>query len=133
MSVRQETEDGEIETAAAVIEDLLFMVSPEKRAAVLTRALEVETAESAKRATNPFGLVDFSDDSWKQSPGFRYWHCVMRFKARVIYTFTRDITNNHSEEDATKLLFSQQRGRPGSGYLEHYLDGVMPKREMQCE
>jgi hypothetical protein len=124
------TEDAEVETAAAVIEDLLFMVAPDKRAAVLARATEVEKEESAERQKHG-GLRWWSgaEMACMDCPGIRYWHDIMKFKADVVYTFTRNITNNHSPENAAKLLFSRKLGRPGSGYLEQYLDGVMPLAE----
>jgi hypothetical protein len=123
-------EDAEIETAAAVIEDLLFLMPPEKRAAVLAKATQTEAKERIEQEKNGgLNFIRFDNDEWMQSPGIRYWHDIMRFKAQVIYTFTRNITNNHSKEDAAKLLFSQQRNCSGSGYLEQYLDGVMPLAE----
>jgi hypothetical protein len=37
-------EDAEVETAAAVINDLLYLIPRDKRAAALARAIEVEAA-----------------------------------------------------------------------------------------
>jgi hypothetical protein len=58
------------------------------------------------------------------SPGLRYWNDIMRFKARVICTFVRNITNNHAPKVAAQLLFRHQHDVPGSGYLEGYLDDL---------
>jgi hypothetical protein len=55
----------------------------------------------------------------------RYWNAKMRFKARVICTFVRNITNNHSKERAGQVLFQHQPNVPGSGYLHEYLDGLV--------
>jgi hypothetical protein len=46
----------------------------------------------------------------------------MQLKARLIYTFVRNITNNSSPEKAVELLFQYHPGGGGSGYLEDYLD-----------
>jgi hypothetical protein len=120
-------EDAEIETAAVVIEHLLHLVTPDKRAAVLARAVENEKAEQKEREKhNGFNVIDVSDpEEWKRhqaSPGFRYWNDVMQFKARLVYVFTRNITNNHSAADAAGLLFARHQMAPGSGYLEEYID-----------
>jgi hypothetical protein len=118
------TIDHEVETAAAVIEDLLYLVPAEKRAAVLARATELEAHQRTGGAFVIFDAGDLSADS----PSLRCWSGIMRLKARLIYTFVRNITNNHAPQDAANLLFSQQRGRPGSGYLEHYIGRIWPLR-----
>jgi hypothetical protein len=111
--------DEEIEVAALVIRDLLYRVAPEKRAAALARAAEREAQEAAKPQ---FEIRCASEIDFANSPGIRYWHDIMKLKARVAYTFIRNITNNHAPEDAAELLFQQQCGVPGSGYLEQYID-----------
>ena len=132
-------EDPEIETAALVIEDLLRLVEPEKRAAVLAKAVAAEDAERKEREARGFSfkLIDAGDpeqwERWKASPGFRYWNRIMRFKARLIYVFTRNVTNNHSAADAAKLLFSRHQMAPGSGYLSEYLDDLPRPRLTAAE
>lgn len=118
------TQDAETETAALVIEDLLDLLPPEKRAAALAKAVAVENARGERRKTDPLEM-EFLDDGFSErfmkSPSFRYWNRVMRLKARLIYVFTRNITNNHSPEDAARLLFERHHNVAGSGWLSEYL------------
>jgi hypothetical protein len=117
-------EDAEIETAALVIEHLLHLVTPDKRSAVLARAVENE--KEREEHGGRLNVIDAGDpEEWKRyqaSPGFRYWNSIMQFKARLVYVFTRNITNNHSAADAAELLFARHRMAPGSGYLAEYID-----------
>ena len=131
-------EDPEIETAALVIKDLLRLVEPEKRAAVLAKAVAAEDAEREEREARGFSfkVIDAGDpEEWERyraSPGFRYWNRVMRFKARLIYVFTRNVTNNHSPAKAAELLFGRHQMAPGSGYLTEYIDDL-PRRLTAAE
>jgi len=123
------TEDAEIETAAVVIEHLLRLVDPEKRAAVLAKAIAAEDADREERqaAGGRIKFLSFSEEStakWLASPAMRNWHDIMAFKARLAYVFIRNIRNNHSPKDAAKLLFERHRMAPGSGYLEEYIDDL---------
>jgi hypothetical protein len=111
-------EDAEIEIAARVIEDLLYRVAPEKRAAAIARAAEVEQASRERWSRGSMRASDMGDD-W-----MRYWHDVQSFKARVAYTFIRSIRNNHSPDDAATILFGMQGGCPGSGCLSDYIDDL---------
>jgi hypothetical protein len=67
------------------------------------------------------------------SPGLRYWNMVMQFKARLIYVFIRNITNNHSPAEAARLLFTRHQTAPGSGYLSDYLDDLPRPRLTAAE
>jgi hypothetical protein len=122
------SEDSETEIAAEVIRDLLYLVAPEKRQAALAIATKVEDADREKRrAHGGFKIMRFDEASEKaflQSPGMRHWHDIMQFKARVICTFVRNITNNHAPKVAAQLLFRRQPDVPGSGYLEEYIDDL---------
>jgi hypothetical protein len=129
--MREETmteEDAEIQVAAEVIADLLDLIEPEKRLAALAIAIKAEEAERKEReAHGGFRIFTFDETSTKeflQSPGMRYWNHIMRFKARAICMFVRNITNNHSPKAAGQLLFRHQPNVPGSGYLEEYLDDL---------
>jgi hypothetical protein len=123
MSTTVTEEDAEIETAAVVIEHLLHQVTPDKRAAVLERALETEKAEQKEREKhNGLRVWSAAEMADMNTPGLRYWNDVMEFNARLVYVFTRNIVNNHSPKNAAKLLFTRQRAAAGSGYLEEYID-----------
>jgi hypothetical protein len=50
-----------------------------------------------------------STTAFMASPKMRHWNDIMRLKSAVVYTFLRDITNNHSPEDAARLLFREHR------------------------
>src|SRR6267142_1800605 len=68
----------------------------------------------------PFPLMRIdkaSTTTFMASPKMRHWNDIMRLKSAVVYTFLRDITNNHSPEDAARLLFREHRFVPGSGWL----------------
>jgi hypothetical protein len=121
----------ETEVAAEVIADLLYLIEPQKRLAALAIATKAEEAESKEREANGgFHVISFDEESTEaflQSPGIRHWNAIMRFKARAICTFVRNIRNSHSPHNAGRLLFQHQPNVPGSGYLEDYLDGL-PRR-----
>jgi hypothetical protein len=55
------------------------------------------------------------------TPEYRHRNVIMRLKSLVVQVFIRDITNNHSPERATEILFAHHRHGSGSGLLEDYL------------
>lgn len=121
------SEDAEIEAAADAIETLLYLVPPEKRAAVLACARRCEEAAAAERAKHgPFRLVLFDAlvADYENTRDYLYRREIDRFAARLAYTLIRNITNNHSDKDAGALLFNQLRGVSGSGNLIEYLGGL---------
>jgi hypothetical protein len=119
-------EDKEVVIAAKVIEDLLFLVAPSKRIEVLERAVANEEAASRKRhescGLEVWTIADLPET--QACPGWRYWNSIMQFKSLIIQVFLRNITNNHSREDAAKILFMEHRNGTGSGWLPDYLDGL---------
>ena len=49
----------------------------------------------------------------------------MELKSRLICRLFRDVVNNHSPEDAARILFMDHYGKaPGSGWLPDYLDAL---------
>ena len=66
-----------------------------------------------------------STAAFMASPKMRHWNDIMRLKSAVVYTFLRDITNNHSPEDAARLLFREHRFVPGSGWLPAFAPTVV--------
>jgi hypothetical protein len=120
-------DDPEIAVAVEVLEDLLHLVEPDKRLEVLTTAVAKEEVAREKREVSKLDWMSMDEASmaaYRASPGFRYWNRIMRFKSLIIQVFTRDITNDHSAEDAAKILFTQHRNGNGSGWLPDYLDGL---------
>jgi hypothetical protein len=111
---------------------------------VLALATANEDAEARERKENAGRLRFMKFDEIKlDAPCHRYWNRIMRLKAAVVYTFTRDITNDHSAQDAALILFKQQREVdasgvvihptvPGSGYILEYLDGL-PGIKVDCK
>src|SRR6266567_3336987 len=87
------TKDPEVEAWAEVVEDLLYRVPPEKRAAVLEEATRKEAAARKEReADGGFRIMQFdkkSMDEFMASPGMRHWNRIMRLKSEIVYTFTR--------------------------------------------
>jgi hypothetical protein len=118
------TEDAEIEVVAETVENLLHLLPMNMRAQVLARATEKQAKREQERPV-------FTSCSWVEPCSSQlYWHDIMQFKAKVAYTFIRSVTNNHSPEDASRILFSRQWPAPGSGYLSEYLRnlGKFPHR-----
>jgi hypothetical protein len=119
-----------VEAWAEVIEDLLYLVPPGQRAAVLALASKNEEAEAKEReAHGGFRIWSATEleEHCKGSPGLRHWDAIMRLESLVVQMFVRHITNNHSAEDAARILFAQHRYGHGSGRLQDYLSDLPTK------
>jgi hypothetical protein len=105
-----------------VVGDVLRRVPHDKREAVLAMVIKNEKAEQRK----PFIMTSAEVmDGFTESPRIRFRDALMRLKSKVVCTFARDISNNHSKQDAARILFADHRGTiPGSGWLPDYLDGL---------
>jgi hypothetical protein len=116
-----------VEAWAEVVEDLLYLVPTDKRAAVLALATEKERQEQKKRDESG-GLIIMNAAELANAT-FPHWNVIMRLKALLIQVLVRNITNNHSKEDAAAILFAHQRYGNGSGYLLDYLEDLpgLPK------
>jgi hypothetical protein len=118
-----------VEAWAEVIKRLLDLVPAERRNKVLALVVENHEAEHKKleAATDSLGLVSYNaaDVDWMASPGTRHSHAIARLTSLVIQVFTREITNNHSPEDAAKILFAAHPHGYGSGCLRDYLSRVI--------
>ena len=100
---------------AETIQDLLYLVPREDRAAVLAEATRIVAEDNERDPLRGMSLEEIPlCDPYRTMP----------LKSHVVLMFTRDITNNHSPLDADKLLFMQHRG-PGSGRLLDYI-GDLP-------
>jgi hypothetical protein len=118
-------EDKEVVIAATVIEDLLFLVAPSKRIEVLEAVANEEAASRKRHASCGLEVWTIADLPETQAgPGWRYSNSIMQFKSLIIQVFLSNITNNHSREDAAKILLMGHRNGTGSGWLPDYLDGL---------
>ena len=99
----------EVMAMATVVKQLLNDAPPDKREAVLTAAHSMIARDLAS------DLVM----SVRQTPEMM---SEVELKARAIYRFTRNITNNTNPEDAADLLFRHHSGIGGSGYLDEILE-----------
>jgi hypothetical protein len=95
---------------ATVVKHLLNDAPPDKREAVLTAAHSMIARDLASDLVMSVGRAP------------EIMSEVMELKARAIYRFTRNITNNNSPEDAANLLFRHHGGIGGSGYLDEILE-----------
>jgi hypothetical protein len=114
---------GNVEAWAAIIEDMLFLMPDDRRMQVLQLALQKEAAAVKEREQHGlrFRPHAFNDD-WKKSPGIKHWHTIMRLKSLIIQVFARNITNEHSREEAARILFATHPHGDGSGALGDYID-----------
>jgi hypothetical protein len=95
---------------ATVVKHLLNDAPPDKRDAVLTAAHSMIGRDLASDVVMSAGHTP------------QIMSEIMELKARAIYRFTRNITNNSSPEDAADLLFGHHSGIGGSGHLDEYLE-----------
>jgi hypothetical protein len=104
-----------VEAWAVVIGDLLMLVPPELRAAVLARAVNNETSEHLIAQGHNFVFHGESAPRWRHLPA------IMQLKSLVVQVFVRTIANEHSPQDAQRILYTKQRHGRGSGQLADYL------------
>src|SRR5262249_17273067 len=124
MSMSNPETDHDIENVEAwaeIIGDLLHHVPPDKRTDVLALASKNEEIEAQEREANG-GLRWLTlSDEWKNKPRHRHWNAITRLKSLLVQIFVRDITNNHSSQDARDILFVEHPHGTGSRFLEDYL------------
>jgi hypothetical protein len=108
--MNQHESSFEVMAMATVVKQLLNDAPPDKREAVLSAAHSMIARDLASDMVM----------SVRQTP--EMISEVMELKARAIYRFTRNITNNNSPEDAASLLFRHHGGIGGSGYLDEILE-----------
>jgi hypothetical protein len=110
---------------AEIIEDMLFLMPEEIRLQALDIARAKETAEAAERAEN--GGIVWKTAADLMAMDLRHHNATMRLKGLLIQVFARDITIDHSPQDAAKILFAQHRYGNGSGRLGDYIDDLPRK------
>jgi hypothetical protein len=104
---------------AEVVKDIMYIMPEKLRIPILTLAIETEEAERPVRNFDkPIHFVS--------SDRLRYRHSIMRLRSLVIQVFTCHIVNNHSPEEATKILLAHHRHGHGSGDLSDYLRNILP-------
>jgi hypothetical protein len=57
-------------------------------------------------------------------PDLRHWHATFRLESLIVQVLTRGIRNNHSADNAAKILFADRPNGTGSGWIAEYLDGM---------
>src|SRR5262245_60180101 len=109
-----ERDMSNVEAWASVIEDMLHLVPTRCRLPVLQLALEQEDAAIKEREKHPNGLVFVQFDGESLAHDLRHWHTEMRLISLLVQVFVRRITNNHSKNDAGKILFAHHPYGHGS-------------------
>jgi len=79
--------------------------------------LAVAKEEAARKERQEMWLDEASRAAFMSSTAFRYWNRIQSFKSLVVQVFTRDITIDHSKEDAARILFIEHKDGTGSGWL----------------
>jgi hypothetical protein len=116
-----------VEAWAEIIEDMLHLMPAENRIKVLRLALQKEEAEVKDREKNGLYRVVAFDEISMNSPGLMHWNAIMRLKSLIVQIFVRNITNDHSREEAGRILFTNHRYGHGSRSLSEYIDDL-PRR-----
>jgi hypothetical protein len=94
------------------IQKALYCVPFEDREEVLRQL----TAKHAADLAGPrFKVISFQDLT---AP------CETEASSLIVQVLVRSITNNHSPERASAILFREHRDGTGSGWLPDYLDGL---------
>jgi len=100
------------------MENVLFCLPPAVRLEVLHRLTASEIERCENDHIRLISLADF-DLATLQN-----WHAVKEAASLIVQVLVRSITNNHSPNDAAKVLFREHRRGTGSGWLPDYLDGL---------
>jgi len=133
----EDLEDVEnVEAWAKVFEEVLRLVPENHRAAVLALVNKNEEAERKERGQSR-GTLKFVDMSkWDDNtPGLRHWNAIMRLRSLVVQVFVRKITNNHSKEDAARILFCSASAWERIGRVARLLGraaGITPELRRYC-
>lgn len=107
------------EAWVCVVEDIICAAPYDVRAKVFD-LLKMRNEATSKRTK----LLETSGEfaaNYLASIELAHWHSIMRLRSLAIQILARCICNNHSREDADKLLFSLHRYGQGSRRLADYL------------
>jgi hypothetical protein len=103
------------------MENVLFCLPPAVRLEVLHRLTASEIERIQCRKNEIIQLISLADFDLAT---FENWRAVKEAASLIIQVLVRSITNNHSPNDAAKVLFREHRRGTGSGWLPDYLDGL---------
>jgi hypothetical protein len=102
------------------IQKALYCVPLDDRAEVLRQLTE---AHAAKLAGPRLKIISFHElTAPSETDGL--WNPIIRASSLIVQVLVRTITNNHSPERASAILFREHREGTGSGWLPDYLDGL---------
>jgi hypothetical protein len=102
------------------IQRALYCVPFEDRAEVLRQLTEAHVADLAGPR---FKITSFQElTAPRETDGL--WNPIIRASSLIVQVLVRSITNNHSPERASAILFREHRDGTGSGWLPDYLDGL---------
>jgi hypothetical protein len=116
-----------IEIAGVLINDLIGLSGVDGKAALAEAARQYAEEHADDPPDSGLKFLDISEEGFakaKQRPGWRHYHDVMKAEAAVAYAFIRRICNNHSPEEAERLIFGPRPGA-GSGRLMDYIGKLM--------
>jgi len=111
-------DDQNVAVWFAALEDVLFCVPRDFRLEVLRRLI---SSEEERLVAGPLRFWTFSDIDAAE---FKYWRAEKEAASLIVQVLVRSITNNHSRDDAAKVLFREHHMGTGSRWLPDYLDGL---------
>ena len=109
---------------AELLEDAMHVVPEEIRAEVLKRTLAMWEKRVAKYAENGPWMTA---TQLLENVDTTHFQTSVRLKGLVIQVLVRDVTIDHSPQDAAKILFSEHPCGRGSRLLGDYIDDLPRK------
>lgn len=113
-----------VQAWAELLEDAMHVVPEEIRAEVLKRTLAMWEKRVAKYAENGPWMTA---TQLLENVDTTHFQTSVRLKGLVIQVLVRDVTIDHSPQDAAKILFSEHPCGRGSRLLGDYIDDLPRK------
>jgi hypothetical protein len=113
-----------VEAWAMLFEEILSHVRADP-CDVLTLALKKQQEEAEKDAELAAQFIRASE---LEKMEFPHTNTIERLKSLLVQVFVRDISIDHSPEEAHRILFGHHPHGRGSGDLGDYLEGLESKR-----
>lgn len=113
-----------VQAWAELLEDAMHVVPEEIRAEVLKRTLAMWEKRVAKYAENGPWMTA---TQLLEDVDTTHFQTSVRLKGLVIQVLVRDVTIDHSPQDAAKILFSEHPCGRGSRLLGDYIDDLPRK------
>jgi hypothetical protein len=88
---------------------------------VRLEVLQSLTAGELERREKPFELISIADFDLASLDN---WPAVKEAQSLIVQVLVRSIANNHSPDEAARVLFREHQTGTGSGWLPDYLDGL---------